>query len=252
MIKVENIYYRINQREILKNISLCVDMHEIRAVIGESGSGKTTLLRLLAALLIPTEGKVLFEENDLITFSTHLIKGHSDIKLVAQDFSLFPNLSVSENIAYSIRNFKKDYVAERLNVLLKLMGLETIKDALPKNISGGEKQRTAIAKAIADEPKVLLLDEPFSQLDSINKARLKASLKALVRNENIACVFVTHDMIDALTFSDKYLVLRNGTMVGKGKIQNLFSSQDAYIQEFVTEAILPMLSLVDKLKLNQK
>ena len=252
MIEAQNIDFWIDDAQILFELSLKISPKEIVAIVGESGSGKTTLLKLLAALKAPTNGKVMLDGENLDIFSSHLIKGHPAIKLVAQDFELFPNLTVAENISYSIRNYTVDYQVARLFELLKICQLEKVKDRLPKQISGGEKQRTAIAKAIADEPKVLLLDEPFSQLDSIHKASLKLILQRLIEIENIACVFVTHDLIDAISLANKIGFMKDGRLIEVIQTENLIeNTKNEYVNEFIKAALEPLKYLANKLKLNQ-
>ena len=197
---------------VLQNINLSFLPGEIHAIVGESGSGKTTLLNILAGLAEATNGEVLFNRKILLPPSQQLIAGHPKIKLVSQDFKLFPNLSLRENILYPIRFLDKEYKNFRADQLISLLKLDKISSHFPAGVSGGEKQRTAIAQAIADEPSVLLLDEPFSQLDSGNKDLLKKEIISLVEKEKIACAFVTHDANDSLSVADKI------SIIGKGKI----------------------------------
>ncbi len=225
---------------VFENISFSVNGGEVTAIVGESGVGKSTLLNALAGLIELNNGEIFLESNLVEGPQSKLIAGHADIKLVAQDYRLNPNFTVRENIAYSLRKYTKAFQFERIEELIKLFGLTQIAEKLPKYISGGEKQRTAIAKAIADVPKVLLLDEPFSNLDNINKKKLKVSLAQLIKNESVACVFVTHDLLDAIDFADKIGFLKEGILleiVPSGAIKNY--KGDAYIEEFIEASIKP-------------
>jgi ABC-type sugar transport system ATPase subunit len=219
---------------ILKNINFSVKNGETLAIIGESGAGKSTLLNLVASLIESENGEI-YLDNELIEGPKgKLIAGNDYIKLVAQDYRLNPNFTVEENIAYSIRNYTKEYQKERASELMKALLILDIKDKLPKNISGGEKQRTAIAKAISEVPKVLLLDEPFSNLDNINKQKLKKSLSQLIDNEQIKCIFVTHDLLDAIQIATYVAILHNNTLLEIIPSKNLLNYKgNAYIESFI-------------------
>jgi ABC-type sugar transport system ATPase subunit len=233
-IEVKNLTAKYSDKIILEKISFQVKSSEILAIIGESGSGKSTLLNLLAGLLQQESGEVILEKEILEGPVGKLIAGHQHIKLVAQEYRLNPNFTVFENIAYSIRNYTKAYQNERVNELMKALSISHLQDKLPKNISGGEKQRTAIAKAIADVPKVLLLDEPFSNLDNINKSKLKLSLTKLIKKEKIACVFVTHDLLDAIQIADNVGVIQNSKLLEIIPAQKLIKFKgNKYIENYI-------------------
>lgn len=235
VIEVKNLKAVYTDKTILENINFAIKKGEILAIVGESGVGKSTLLNLLAGLLEPNIGEILFEGKKLEGPKSKLIAGHQDIKLVAQDYRLNPNFTVKENIAYSIRTYTKAFQNERVNELFAAFGITDIELKLPKNISGGEKQRTAIAKAIADVPKVLLLDEPFSNLDNINKRKLKNSLLQLIKNEAIACIFVTHDLLDAIEFADEIGFIKEEKLLAiipSKEIKNYKGNE--YIEEFIS------------------
>ncbi len=234
VIEVKNIEAVYTENAVLKNISFGVNGGEVLAIVGESGAGKSTLLNTIAGFIDANRGEVLLEETKVDGPSNKLIAGHSNIKLVAQDYKLNPNFTVRENIVYAIRNYTKEFQTERLNELLSLFRITEIAEKLPKNISGGEKQRTAIAKAIADVPKVLLLDEPFSNLDNINKRKLKLALAQLIKNKDIACVFVTHDLLDAINFANRIGFIKEGHLleiIPSEAIKNY--TGNTYIEEFI-------------------
>lgn len=232
--EVKNLSFIYPDKIVLENINLSLKKGEILAIVGESGVGKSTLLNLAAGLIEPTNGKILLEENTLESPKSKLIAGHHDIKLVAQDYRLNPNFTVWENIAYSLRTYTKAFQNERVSELLTAFGIADLKDKLPKQISGGEKQRTAIAKAIADVPKVLLLDEPFSNLDNINKQKLKKSLSQLIKNEGIACIFVTHDLLDAIQIADNIGVILEGKLLEIIPSKSLKNFEgNRYIEEYI-------------------
>ena len=177
MLKIENLTKHFSDNTAVKNISISIEKGEFLAIVGESGSGKTTLLKLIACQIEPDVGSIFLEEEKLTNLKVkRLMLGHPAIKLVAQDFQLKPDFKVTENIDWALREYSAEYRNERVGELLALCGLTHVANQKAKYISGGEKQRTAIAAAIAESPKVLLLDEPFSHLDSLNKQFLKEKL----------------------------------------------------------------------------
>ena len=186
------------------------------ALVGASGSGKSTLLSLLAGLTDADAGAIQLNGERVPGPSEVLVPGHPSIRLVHQEYQLMPNVSVRENIAYALRFFEKSYRDFRVNELLKLCRLMDVQDRIPRQVSGGEKQRTAIARAIADKPAVLLFDEPFSHLDLPNRLIVRDLLFDLVRHDNTSCLFVTHDATDALSIADTLGILRDGKLIQSG------------------------------------
>lgn len=200
----------------VRNVSLTLEPGRIMALIGESGSGKSTLLNLLAGLADADSGEVRFKGERIPGPSEVLVAGHADIRMVHQEYQLMPNVSVRENILYALRFFEKNYRDFRVDELLKLCRLTDVQERIPRHISGGEKQRTAIARAIADKPAVLLLDEPFSHLDLPNRLIVRDLLFDMVRQEGTSCLFVTHDATDALSIADTLGILRDGKLIQWG------------------------------------
>ncbi len=192
------------------------------ALVGASGSGKSTLLNLLAGLSDADAGEVWLNGQRVVGPSEKLVAGHDDIRLVHQEYQLMPNVSVRENIAYALRFFEKAYRDFRVDQLLKLCRLTDVQDRIPRQVSGGEKQRTAIARAIADKPAVLLLDEPFSHLDLPNRLIVRDLLFDLVHHEQTSCLFVTHDASDALSLADTLGILRDGKLVQSGTPKTVY------------------------------
>lgn len=196
------------------------------ALLGASGSGKSTLLNLLAGLTDVDAGEIQLNGNRVMGPSDVLVPGHDSIRLVHQEYQLMPNVSIRENIAYALRFFQKDYRDYRVDELLKLCRLTHVRDRLPRYVSGGEKQRAAIARAIADKPAVLLLDEPFSHLDLPNRMMVRDLLFELVRQEDndssTACLLVTHDAADALSIADTLGILQDGKLIQYGSPTDVY------------------------------
>ncbi|WP_428657345.1 ABC transporter ATP-binding protein [Runella sp.] len=224
---------------VIKNINFGLSEGEIFGLLGESGSGKSTLLRIAAGLLDADKGNVWLEGQKLRPASDQLIPGHPDIKIVHQDYNLSAPLTVRENINYALRYYEKAYRDERVNELLQLCQLEAVAEHPAKLLSGGEKQRTAIARALAEEAKVLLLDEPFAHLDLPNRHRLTETIRELAEQTGIACIFVTHDANDALSLSTRMGILKEGQLIQIGTPEVIYTSPaDAYVAELTGEVNL--------------
>ncbi|WP_420386469.1 ABC transporter ATP-binding protein [Roseivirga sp.] len=186
---------------------------EVLAIVGRSGSGKSTLLRMLAGLMKPDSGSILFRGEPLKDPEEQLIAGHDKIKMVFQDFQVKPNMTVAENIRYKLLHFNKEYQEERCDELLNLCGLREFASKKPRELSGGQQQRLSLARALADDPELLLMDEPFSNLDPIIKEDLLIELTDIVRKEGISLVLVSHDVRDALLIADRIAYVDQGTLL---------------------------------------
>lgn len=181
-------------------------------MIGYSGAGKSTILKIIAGLTDPDAGQVFVGEQLAQRASEKLIPGHPDVKLVHQEYNLFPHVSLRQNIEYILRFFETNYRTERTDELVELCQIAHVQHKVPRLVSGGERQRTAIACAIAEEPKVLLLDEPFSHLDLPNRKRLREVVVNMVQDAQMSCVFVTHDATDIMAVADRVGVLMGGQL----------------------------------------
>ncbi len=222
-LEVKGVSFSTNERTILKEISVQMALNEVLAIVGVSGSGKSTLLKIIAGLLQPEAGNVILDGERVKMPNEKLIAGHEKIKIVRQDNPLFPNISIKENIAYALRFFDNEYKEARVNFLLEACGIAHVGGQLPRHASEGEQQRAVIACSIADEPAVLLLDEPFSNLDNHHKKQLKAVLKNVMNQDDLACVFVTHDIEDVFGMADKLAILNHGIIETIGQPEIIYN-----------------------------
>lgn len=246
LLKINNLYKSFEGVKAVNDISITLEKGKILAILGESGSGKTTLLHLIAALYEPDSGTLTLDNERIKPPSEKLIAGHPDIKLVRQDYGLFPNMSIRANIAYELRYYEENYRNERVDKLLEISGLAHVQHHLPRQVSGGEQQRATIIKAIAEEPKLLLLDEPFSHLDAVNKRRLKNEVLDLIKAEEVSCIFVTHDVADAYAMADELLIMQNGSALQLGSPEEIYRNPiNNYVAEITGEVQSAELSKKD-------
>jgi ABC-type proline/glycine betaine transport system ATPase subunit len=241
MLEIKNISKKYQEKTVVYDISFIVNSGEILAIVGESGSGKTTLLNIISGNITPTEGALSVDNQEIDLYFERLIREFPNIKLVPQDFRLKPDYKIWENIDLALTQYTHEYRQERVAELLELCGISEIRDKKPREVSGGEKQRTAIARAIAEEPSVLLLDEPFSNLDSINKSLLRTKIVEIIKQESIACILVTHDLLDAFLVADRIAIMRNGEMIMINKPKNILKqTHNQYVNDFVESAVMPI------------
>lgn len=236
MLRLEKLSYSYAESFNIKNLSLHLERGEIVGIIGHSGSGKSTLLHLMAGLKEPSHGEIILNGRPMATPSKKLVPGHEKVKLVTQQNTLFPNISIFENIAYELRYYEKEYQRVRVRNLAKKLNLKTLLHKLPKELSGGEVQRVMIARAMADEPWVLLLDEPMANLDRIHKKKVMFNLNEVVASENVACAMVTHDIYDAFGMASKLAIMDRGRLVQKGSSEEIYyKPKNKYIAELTGE-----------------
>lgn len=203
MLSLKNIsfYYNKNQM-ILQDINLEVKQGELIAILGSSGSGKSTLLNLVAGLEKVSVGQILLDQKDI----TDVVCEKRNIGMVFQDYALFPHLTVEKNVGFALKSYKDPIV----DAMLKLVKMNSFKKRYPYELSGGEKQRVAIARSLAAQPKVLLLDEPFSNLDADLRYKVRKEVKEILTQANITSIMVTHDIDDAYDIADRIVFLKQG------------------------------------------
>lgn len=246
MIKYENVSLTYpGSGKAIDNINFEIEDGELFVIVGPSGSGKTTTLKLINRLLRETEGQIFFDGDDINSFDLRELR--LNIGYVLQGIALFPNMTVAENIAIipEMKNMNKADIIKRTDELLNEVGLDPdiYRDRLPSDLSGGEKQRIGILRAIIANPKVLLMDEPFSALDPISRKDLQDLIIDLQKSYKITTVFVTHDMTEALRVADRICIMQEGKIVQIGRpkeiienpankfVSQFFENESEYINE---------------------
>ena len=221
----------------LKNINLTINESEITVFIGPSGSGKTTLLKMINRLEDNTTGEVKINGKNVKEYDIHKMRW--DIGYALQQVALFPHMNVEENIAIvpELKKWKKEKINARIDELLNMVGLEPKKyrKRNPSELSGGEAQRVGIVRALAADPKIILMDEPFSALDPITRASLQEDVKKLQKQINKTIVFVTHDIEEAFLLGDKICIIQDGELIQSGTKQEIISNpQNDFVRRFIT------------------
>ena len=225
MLQVNNISFTYPSKEkTLQNINFTLQKGEHLCIMGESGCGKSTLLKIVYGLLDVDKGNLFWNDIQILGPEHHLVPGMEFFKYVAQDFDLMPFTSVSENIKKFLSRFYPEEAEERTQELLEVIEMTELANQKVKNLSGGQQQRVAIARALAKEPELLLLDEPFSQIDNFKKNSLRRRLFAYLKKKNIACIVATHDGNDALSFADKMIVICNHRVLAYDSPSNLYQN----------------------------
>lgn len=208
--------------DALMGVSLSLEKGKVLSMIGESGSGKSTLLRIIAGLEVQDKGEVYLGKTKILNPSQKLVSGYDEIKLIHQGNHLYPNSTVEENISRPLLMYDKDYRSERVEHILEMLNLTQFKNKYPRQLSGGQQQKVAIGRAMSIEPEVLLLDEPFSSLDTIQKRELIEELRHIFEQMEMTVIFVTHDLDDALMMSGNLVILQKGEIVQEGKANDIF------------------------------
>lgn len=229
LLHIDSLSFRYNKGGplIFRDLNFKLEEGSFISIVGPSGSGKSTMLKLLAGHLNPTSGHVYFQGEEMEGPDIRLVPGYEEIKLVYQQFELRPNISAKENIASTLNGYTKDYREERVQFLLNFLGLMPYADHKPYELSGGQQQRLAIAKAMANEPEILLMDEPFSALDPMNSALFLKEVKRLAKETNTSVLLVTHDTRDAM-MADLIVVLINGEVKQIGTPEEIYYNPNSY------------------------
>jgi len=225
MFHVQNVSFSyLKNTPILEDISFKIPEGTHVSLIGESGCGKSTLLKLMYGLHDLNAGEIFWKDAQVLGPAYNLVPGHDSMKYLAQNFDLMPYITVAENVGSYLSNFYPEEKKARISELLAMVEMSEFANVKAKLLSGGQQQRVALAKAIAREPEVLLLDEPFSQIDNFRKNKLRRNLFNYLKKENITCIVATHDSTDALSFADMTLVLKQGKLIAQNAPKSLYEN----------------------------
>ncbi len=237
MLRIENVSYTYDELPVLENIHLRIQRREHVAIIGESGCGKSTLLKIIYGLMDLEQGAVFWEDKPVLGPAFHLVPGASFMKYLSQDFDLMPFTTVAENISQYLSVFYPKELKARTAELLEMIELTEFAHKKVNTLSGGQQQRVALARVLAQKPDILLLDEPFGHIDNFLKNSLRRNIFRYLKENGITCIVATHDFNDVLPFTDRVFVLRDKTIIAKGKPMELYKNpKDLYIASLFGEA----------------
>ncbi len=245
IVRLENFGKSYGDKEVIKNINLDIYEGEFLTLLGSSGCGKTTVLRSISGLDFPTHGKVYIDGVD----ATNQEPPEREVNTIFQNYALFPLMTVEENIAFGLRMKKvnEKTISKRVKEMLKLVHLEGYEKRKPKDLSGGEQQRVSIARGLINNPKVLLLDEPLSALDLKLRKNMQVELKLLQKKLGITFIYVTHDQEEALSMSDRVVVLKDGLIEQIGTPVDVYEHpKSLYVADFLGEANVFIGKIIDK------
>ncbi|VIF72902.1 ABC transporter ATP-binding protein [Clostridioides difficile] len=231
-LKIKNVFKNYDQKRVLNNISLDIEEGEFLCLLGPSGCGKTTLLRIIAGLEDVNSGDIILQDKDI----TNLEPSKRGFGIVFQSYALFPNMTAYNNIAFPLkeRKISKEKIDNKVKEVLEIVGLTNEAHKYPKALSGGQQQRIAIARALALEPKFLLLDEPMSALDAKVRHKLRMDIKRLQKELNITTIMVTHDQEEAITMADKIAILNGGDIMQIGTPEEIYQNpQNLFTAQFI-------------------
>ncbi|AZR72145.1 hypothetical protein BBF96_01285 [Anoxybacter fermentans] len=236
-IKLDKISKSFGEKEVVKNLELTVKQGELMVLLGQSGCGKTTTLKMIAGLLDPDAGEIYFDGEPI----THLKGRERGAVMVFQDYRLFPHMTVYENIAFGLKVRKKDrnFIKKKVEWALKMVELPGVEKRYPSELSGGQRQRIALARALVLEPRVLLLDEPLSNLDAVLRDKMRKLILNLHKTLNLTTIFVTHDQKEAMVLADRIAIMKDGVIQQVASPTEIYyRPANSWIASFVGQANL--------------
>lgn len=223
MLKVQSVRFSYLNTLVINSLTFSLSKGKSMAIIGESGCGKSTLLKLIYGLHDVDEGQIFWDDIAVQGPKFHLIPGMPFMKYLAQDFDLMPFITVAENVGKYLSNFFPEEKQTRIAELLEIVEMTEYANVKAKLLSGGQMQRVALARVLALEPEVLLLDEPFSHIDNFRKNSLRRKLFSYLKQKNITCIVATHDSTDVLAFADEVLIVKDGNIIEKGNPKEIYN-----------------------------
>ena len=237
LLEINQLFFSYSpDKELFRNLNLKIERGRIIALAGESGCGKSTLLNLIYGLLDWEKGEIIFDAKPVYGPKKNIVPGESEMKLVAQNYDLMPYATVADNVGKFISNINLQDKKQKVQQLLKVVGLEEYADIHPKYLSGGQQQRVAIARALSVMPKLLLLDEPFSNLDYSRKIELRERLFNYVKEKEISLIISTHEIQEVMPWLDQIIVLQEGRLIQNESPRDIYSNPyNAYVAKLFGE-----------------
>lgn len=234
MLELQHIKKTFGDKVVLQDIDITIQSGEIVSLLGPSGCGKTTLLNIILGLVQQSEGRLLYEGQDISQQSMQL----RGFNIVFQDFALFPHLNAYDNIVYGLKNKKQQMSKQQIQEYIDFLELQPHLTKKIHELSGGQKQRVAIARTLVMQPKVLLLDEPLSALDGVIKESIKERIQQIAQQFNLTTIIVTHDPEEALTLSDKVLIINDGSVAQFGTPKEIIQQpKNAFVEQFILKQL---------------
>ena len=234
-IEIQNLFKRFKKVVAINHIELEVDKGEMLTLLGPSGCGKTTTLRCIAGLETPDEGDIIIDGKPMLS-QGFVQPSKRGIGMVFQNYAVWPHMKVFSNVVYGLKlkRLPRKEINEKAQQVLAMVGLDGLEDRYPAQLSGGQQQRVALARALVGNPKVLLLDEPLSNLDAKLREELRFEIKSLVRRMGITSVYVTHDQAEAMVISDRIVVMESGNVVQTGTAQEIYAKPaNKFVADFI-------------------
>lgn len=238
-LKLNNLDVHYGSKHIVHNVSFNLDDGQIGCLLGPSGCGKTTVLRTIAGFETPSHGTINISGELISCPKRQLAPEKRNIGMVFQDFALFPHLTVADNIRFGLKDLSAKEQQQRISELLSMIGMTTLAKSYPHQLSGGQQQRVALARAMAPRPSILLLDEPFSSMDVELREQLAREVRAILKQENITAILVTHDQNEAFAMADEICVMNDGSIQQHDSAYNLYHQPtNRFVADFIGEGVI--------------
>jgi len=236
-VELNNVSKSFATTKAVSRLTISIGRGQFFSLLGPSGCGKTTTLRLIAGLDRPDEGTIAINGEQVAGHNTWVSPEKRGIGIVFQDYALFPHMNVSQNIAFGLKNYRRETAKTRADEMLDLTGLAGLGRRYPHELSGGQRQRVALARSLAPSPQVILLDEPFSNLDADLREELRSETKRILKGQGATTILVTHDQEEAFSISDRLAVLYNGTLEQEGSPAEIYHRpRSKFVADFVGKA----------------
>jgi iron(III) transport system ATP-binding protein len=217
-VKINNLKFRYknSKEDTINNFNIEINSGEIISILGQSGSGKSTVLRLISGLEEPSQGEIIIDNKVMVSNKEFVYPEKRGVGMVFQDYALFPHMTIAQNVKFGLKKLNKLEKERRMEEVLELVNLSEYTERYPYELSGGQQQRVALARALAPKPSLLLLDEPFSNLDADLQSKIRNELKNILKKANTTSIFVTHDKEDSIAIADKVIILEKGEVISVG------------------------------------